>query len=143
MAKTSIFSKATVYTLLIALLFAYFPTSSVMAKKTNQGLEDKWSQLVTNYTRQSLHHTSVHKWVDRWLTNQKKESLSDRPDVQKHLTICNSAIMAAGTIVAKHAGFDASGNVIDRKAAIKSIRDLSDYLQQHAGAMKNLDAYVN
>jgi len=143
MLKMSLFAKVTVFAVLIALLFASFPTTSVVAKGNNQGLEDKWSQLVTNYDRQSSHHNSIHKWVDHWLKTQKKDSISDRGDVQKYLTICNSAIMSAGAIVAKHAGFDTEGNVIDRGAARKSIKDLSYYLRQHAGSIKNLDAYVN
>ena len=141
MSRLSIFSKATLFALLIALLFASFPTSSVVAKGDKQGLENKWNQLVSNYTRQSMNHSSAHKWVDHWLITQKKAS--DKAEVQKHLTICNSAIMAAGTIVAKHAGFDANGDVIDRGAAIKSIKDLSYYLRQHAGSLKNLEEHVN
>jgi hypothetical protein len=143
MLKTSVFAKATVFAVLIALVVASFPTSSVMAKKGKEGLEGKWSQLVDNYTRQSFHHNSMHKWVDRWQPAQRKNSFSDRDNVQKHLTICNSAILAAGNIVFTHAGFDAKGKVIDRGAAIKSIKDLSYYLRQHAGSLKNLDAYVN
>ena len=143
MSKISIFSKAIACAVLIALVFASLPTTSVVAKGNNQGLEDKWSQLVTNYTRQSSHHNSIHKWVDHWLKTQKKDSFSDRDAVQKHLTMCNSAIISAGSIVAKHAGFDANGKVIDRGAARKSIKDLSYYLRQHAGSIKNLDAYVN
>ena len=143
MAKMSIFSKATLFALLIALLFASFPTSSVVAKGDKQALENKWSQLVSNYNRQSINHTSAHKWVDQWLKTQEKASVSEINEVQRHLTICSSAILAAGTIVSKHAGFDRNGDVIDRAAAIKSIRDLSYYLRQHAGSLKNLEEHVN
>ena len=143
MSKMSVLTKATVFAILIALLFASFPTTSVVAKGNHQGLEDKWSQLVDNYTRQSSTHTSAHKWVDHWLVTHKKASVSEKSEVQKHLTICNSAIVAAGTIVAKHAGFDAKGKVIDRAAARKSIKDLSYYLRQHVGSIKNLEGHMN
>ena len=131
----------TLFALLIALLFASFPTASVVAKGDKKALENKWNQLVSSYTRQYTNHASVHKWVDHWLINQKK--VSEKDEVQKHLTICNSAILAAGSIVAKRAGFDTEGNVIDRAAAIKSIKDLSYYLRQHAGSLKNLEEHVN
>lgn len=143
MSRMSVFAKVTVFAVLIALVFASFPTTSVMAKKTNQGLEDKWSQLLDNYYRQSSNHDSAHKWADHWLKTHKKASDSKPSDVERHLGICNSAIMAAGAIVSKHAGFDAKGNVIDRGAAIKSIKDLSYYLRQHAGSIKNLNEHIN
>lgn len=143
MSRMSIVAKATVFAILFALVFASFPTASVMAKETNQGLEDKWSQLVDNYYRQSSNHNSAHKWADHWLKTHKKASDSKTTNVEKHLNICNSAIMAAGAIVSQHAGFDAKGNVIDRGAARKSIKDLSYYLRQHAGSIKNLNEHIN
>jgi len=143
MSKMSVFAKATVFALVIVLLFASFPTTSVIAKGNNQGLEDKWSQLVDNYVRQSSTHNGAHRWLDHWLMMNKKASVSQKDELQKHLTICNSAIMAAGSIVSKHAGFDSKGKVIDRGAAIKSIKDLSYYLRQHVGSLKNLDEHMN
>jgi hypothetical protein len=138
----SVFAKATVFAILIALLFASFPATSVVAKGNTQGLEDKWSQLVDNYNRQSSNHNSVHKWVDHWLKNHKKASVSEKNELQKHLSICNSAIMSAGAIVSKHAGFDTKGKVIDRAAAIKSIDSLGYFLQQHVGSVKNLQEHI-
>lgn len=143
MSKVSFFTKATVFAILITLVFASFPATSVIAKGNNQGLEDKWSQLVDNYTRQSTSHNSVHKWVDHWLTTNKKAPLSEKNEIKKHLTICSSAIMSAGSIVATHAGFDAKGKVIDRGAARKSIKDLSYYLRQHAGSVHNLTVHLD
>jgi hypothetical protein len=143
MPKISVLSKAITLAILIALVLASLPTVSVVAKGTNQGLENKWSQLVTNYNRQNSNHASAHKWADHWLITHKKASAPDKQKVEKHLAICNSAIMAAGVIVSKHAGFDSNGEVIDRAAAIKSIKDLSWYLRQHAGSIKNLSGYVN
>jgi len=142
MSKMSVFTKAISFALLIALVLASLPTVSVVAKGNTQGLEAKWSQLVDNYTRQSSNHDSAHRWVDHWLKTHKKASLSEKNEIQKHLSICNSAIMAAGTIVSKHAGFDAKGNVIDRGAARKSIRDLGYYLRQHIGSIKNLQGHL-
>jgi hypothetical protein len=143
MSKMSIFAKATVFAILIALLVASFPVTSVMAKGNNQGLEDKWSELVDNYYRQTSNHNSAHKSADHWLKTHKKASDATQADVERHLAICNSSIMAAGAVVSKHAGFDTKGEVIDRGAAVKSIKDLSYYLRQHAGSIKNLNEHIN
>jgi hypothetical protein len=143
MSKMSIFAKATVFAILIALLVASFPMTSVMAKGNNQGLEDKWSELVDNYYLQASSHNSAHKSADHWLKTHKNASDATEADVERHLTICNSSLMAAGSIVSKHAGFDAKGNLTDRGAAIKSIKDLSYYLRQHAGSIKNLNEHIN
>jgi hypothetical protein len=140
MFKTTVMFKATVLAILIALLMASLPTASVVAKDTNTSLEQKWDQLVNNYNTQNVNHASVHKWVDHWMI---KAPASRKAEVQKHLGICNSAIIAAGIVVSKHAGFDAKGNLVDRATAIKSIKDLSYYLRLHAGSVKNLKEHIN
>jgi len=137
------FRKATVVMILITLALASFPTASVLAKGVQtEKLEAKWDQLVTNYERQSLTHNSVHNWADQILLD-KDASASKKEDVAWHLNICNSALASAATVVGKHAGFDGNGKVIDRALAIKSIRDLSFYLRQHAGSVKNLREHLN
>ena len=140
MSRISVFSKIMLFALLIALVSASFTTSNVAAKKNNRELEDKWSQLVDNYNRQSINHTSAHNWVDHWMKTNNSDS--DEIELQKHMCTCNSALSAAGAIVAKHAGFDAKGNVVDRGAAIQSIKDLSYYLAQHAGSIRNLEGHL-
>jgi hypothetical protein len=140
MKKVSVFANATILALLIALVLSSLPTASVFAKGNNTGLENKWDQLVTNFNRQSATHTSAHKWVEKWL--KTKHTTSEKEEVQKHLDICNSALASAGSIVWRHAGFDANGKVVDRASAIKSIKDLSNYLRQHAGSIKNLREHM-
>jgi hypothetical protein len=139
----SIFSKATIVAILIALMFAFIPATGAVAKGTTQSLENKWSQLVENYNRQTTNHASIHKSVDHWLTTSKEATGSEKAKVEKHLAQCNSAILSAGTIVSKHAGFDATGKLIERASAIKSIDKLSLYLRQHAASIKNLNEHVN
>jgi ABC-type lipoprotein release transport system permease subunit len=141
MSKMSVFSKATIVVILIALVIAALPVTGVVAKGNNEGLEKKWDQLITNFNTQSSNHNGVHKWVDHWLKTHKKAS--ERAEVEKHLAICNSAILSAGSIVSKHAGFDAKGNVIERASALKSIDNLSYFLRQHAGSVKNLKEHMN
>ena len=141
MPKMSVFSKAAIVAILIALVLAALPVTGVVAKGNNGDPEKKWDQLVTNFNTQSSNHNGVHKWVDHWLKTNKKSS--ERPEVEKHLAICNSAILSAATIVSKHTGFDAKGNVIERASALKSIERLSYFLRQHAGSVKNLKGHMN
>lgn len=142
MKGISLLARCTIVTVLVALVLSSFPTVNVLAKGNNQGLEDKWDQLVTNYARQSIRHNSVHKWADHWFKTTDTTS-SEKAEVTRYLTVCDSAIASAGTIAAKQAGFDAGGNVIDRGAAQKSIKDLAYYLQQHAGSVKKLEEDIN
>lgn len=143
MKKVSLLTRCTIVAMLMALVLSSFPTMSVLAKGNTEALENKWDQLVTNYNRQSTHHNSVHNWVDHWFKTQKKASLSDKDEIRKHLSICNSAIASAGSIVAIHAGFDSNGNVVDRGAARRSIKDLAYYLRQHAGSVTNLIEHLD
>jgi len=141
MSKMSVFSKAAIVAILIALVLTALPVTNVVAKGNNENLEKKWDQLLTNFNTQSSNHTGAHKWVEHWLKTHKK--VSERAEVEKHLAICNSAILSAGTIVSKHAGFDAKGNVVERASALKSIDNLSYFLRQHAGSVKNLKEHIN
>ena len=143
MQKVSMLAKCTIIAVLIALVLSSFPTVNVLAKGDTPNLEKKWDQLVTNYNRQSTRHDSVHNWVDHWFKTHKEASYSEKAEVSKHLSICNSAIASAGTVVANHAGFDSNGKLVDRAAAQKSIKALAYYLRQHAGSVKNLQEHIN
>lgn len=142
MSKTCFLSKATTVAILIALILASFPMTNVAAKGNTERLEQKWDQLVTNFYQQKSNHDSAHNWVDHWMMADKGSS-SAKAEVSKHLSICNSAIIAAENIVAQHSGFDAKGKVTDKAAANKSIKDLSYYLQRHAGSIRSLDKHIN
>lgn len=141
MLKMSALAKCTIISILLALAVSAFPTASVFAG-ANTNLEDKWDQLVTRYNTQMVKHNGAHNAVDHWLVVHKYARASEKAEIRKHLSICNYAAYAAGIIVADHAGFDAKGNVTDRATAIKSIKDLSYYLQQHAGSVKNLHEHT-
>jgi hypothetical protein len=140
MSKMSVLAKGTIFAILIALVLSSFPTASVLARGNTTNLEKKWDQLVTTFNRQSMTHNSVHKWVDNWLKTHK--NASERAEVRKHLSICNSAIASAQEVVWSRAGFNADGKVIDKALARKSIKDLSYYLRQHAGSVKNLQEHI-
>ena len=143
MFKTSVATRVISFAVLITLLLASFATTGAFAKGNNQGLENKWEQLVDSYNRQSMTHSSAHHWAEAWLKDNPDASASKKAEVQKHLTICNSALATATTIVSKHNGFDASGRVVDKAAARQSAKDLALALQRHASSIRNLDAHVN
>jgi hypothetical protein len=138
MSKMSILPKGIIVAVLIALVLASFPTAGVLAGSTRGDLEDKWEQLVTNFNRQSLTHNGAHRWVDRWLKMEKSASASEKDEVRRHLSVCNSALMSAQVIVSNHAGFDAKGKVIDKALAVKTVKDLAYYLRQHASSVKKI-----
>ena len=135
--------KVTVWAILIALLLASFPTIGVAASGVvDTRLEKRWDKLVTNFNTQNFNHGRVHKLVENWLKTNENAAAYDTAEVQKHLTICNTAIESAQMIVMNHAGFDKDGKVIDRDLATKSIKDLNYYLQQHAGSVRNLKGHM-
>jgi hypothetical protein len=142
MLKMSALAKCTLISILLALVVSSFPTTSVFAG-ANTNLVNKWEQLVTRYNNQTVKHDGVHNAVDHWLVVNKNARLSEKAEIRKHLAICNYAIYAAGIIVNNHTGFDAKGNVVDRASALKSIKDLSYYLQQHSGSVKNLHEHTS
>ena len=143
MFKTSFATRVISFAVLITLLLAPFATTVATAKGNNERLENKWDQLVDSYNRQYLTHNNAHRWAENWLDDNRNASDTTKAEVQRHLDICNSALASATAIVLKHNGFDASGKVVDKAAAQKSVKDLALVLQRHAASIRNLDAHVN
>jgi hypothetical protein len=142
MFKTSVATRVISFAFLIALLLASFPTAATAAKTGDKGLEAKWAKLVAVYNRQSHIHNNAPNWVAQWLEDNPKASKSKKADLQKSLAKSNAAWAPVPFIVARHNGFDAQGNVVDKAAARQSVKDLSRALQRYAGAMKNLRALI-
>jgi hypothetical protein len=139
--EVAMFRKITILALLIALVLSVLPTIGVFASSgTNKDLEKKWDQLVTNFNRQDQDHMKAHKWVDGWLVDHKNSST--KPEVERHLAACNSAILTAHAIVASHEGFNAKGKVINKNLAYRSIKDLSNALRAHAASVKSILEHV-
>jgi hypothetical protein len=141
MFKTSVTTRAISFAVLVTLLLASFPTAVAAAKDNNRGLEAKWAKLVDLYKRQSQIHNSAPRWVE-WTTNNSKASKSKKAELQKDLAISNAAWASVPSIVMRHNGFDAQGNVVDKAAAQQSVKDLSRALQRYTGAIKNLKALL-
>lgn len=138
MLKTSTATRVFSFAVLIALLLASFPTAATAAETNKSGLEAKWAKLVDTYNRQSRYHSGSHRWVEQWLADNSRASKSKKADLQKALTTSDTAWAAATFIVMRHNGFDAEGNIVDRAAAQKSVKDLARALQRYMGAIRKL-----
>ena len=142
MFKTSIATRVLSFAVLIALLLASFPTAATAAPTNESGLEGKWAKLVNIYNRQSIIHNNAPNWVNQWLADNPKAPKSKKAELQASLVKSNAAWAPLPFIVARHNGFDAEGNVVDKAAAQQSVKDLSKALQRYTAAMKNLRALL-
>jgi hypothetical protein len=142
MFKTSVATRVISFAVLISLLLASFPTAASAAKTNKSGLEAKWAKLVDSYNRQSKNHNGAHRWVEQWMADNPRASKSKKAELQKSLTTSDTAWAAATSIVMRHNGFDANGNIVDRAAARKSVKDMAGALQRYIGAIRNLKALI-
>ena len=142
MFKTAVATRVISFAVLITLLLASFPTAVADAKGNNRGLEAKWAKLIDVYDRQSITHNSAPRWVAQWLSDHKRAPARKKAELQKDLAISNAAWAAVPSIVMRHNGFDAQGNVVDKAAARQSVKDLSRALQRYNASLKNLRALL-
>jgi hypothetical protein len=142
MFKTSVATRVISFAVLITLLLASFPTAVAAAKANNRGLEAKWAKLVDLYKRQSQIHNSAPRWVAQWMSDHRRAPARKKAELQKDLAISNAAWAPVPSIVIRHNGFDAQGNVVDKAAARQSVKDLSKALQRYNASIKNLKAFL-
>ena len=141
MLKPSIATRVMSFAILLALLFASFPTATAVAKPHNPGLERKWTKLVGLYRRQAQIHYSAARWVE-WVINNSEASKSKKAELRKSLTASNNAWGPVPAIAMRHSGFDSSGAVVDKAAAKQSVKDLSRALQRHNATIKRLKSLL-
>lgn len=135
--------KVVVLALLIAVVMATFPTTGVFAKSpVYDQLEKKWEELGNGYKTQMINHEKTHKLVDNYLATHKKATTTQKNELDKHLTICNSSLDQAKAIIDKHAGFDAKGKVTDLAVAKKTVSQLAELLIRHAASVKNIKEHA-
>jgi len=142
MFKTSIATRVISFAVLIALLLASFPTAVAAAKENNRGLETKWAKLIVLYNRQSTIHNSASRWVAHWIGDHRTAPARKKTELQKDLAISNAAWAPVPSIVMRHNGFDAQGNVVDKAAARQSVKDLSKALQRYNASIRKLKALL-
>ena len=142
MFKTSAATRVISFAVVITLLLASFPTAVAAAKDNNRGLEAKWAKLIDVYNRQSIVHNSAPRWVAQWLSDHRKAPARLKAEIQKDLARSNEAWAPVPSIIVRHNGFDAQGNVVDKAAARQSVKDLSRALQRYHASLKNLKAFL-
>ena len=142
MFKTSVATRVISLAVLIILLLASFPTAVAAAKDNNRGLEAKWAKLIDLYDRQSIIHNSAPRWVAQWMSDHRKAPARKKAELQKDLARSNEAWAQVPSIVMRHNGFDAQGNVVDKAAARQSVKDLSRALQRYNASLKKLRAFL-
>ena len=143
MFKTSVATRVISFAVLITLLLASFPTAVAAAKDNNRGLEAKWAKLIVLYHRQSTIHNSAPRWVAQWMSDNGKAPARRKAELRKDLAISNGAWAPVLSIAVSHNGFDAQGNVVDKAAARRSIKDLSKALQRYNASIKNLKTFLH
>ena len=143
MFKTSFITRAISLSVLITLLLASFPTAASAAKTNNRGLEAKWAKLVERYNRLAITHNSSQRWVQQWMSDNRRAPASKKAEIRTDLAKSNAAWAAATSIAIGHRGFDANGNVIDKAAAQQSIKDLAKALQRYTGSAKDLKRLIH
>ena len=142
MFKTSVATRVISFAVLITLLVASFPTAVAAAKDNSRGLDAKWAKLIDLYYRQSIMHNSAPRWVAQWMSDYGREPASKKAELQKYLEISNAAWASVPSLVMRHNGFNAQGNVVDKAAARQSVKDLSKALQRYNSSIKNLKALL-
>jgi hypothetical protein len=142
MFKTSVARRVISFAVLITLLLASLPTAVAAAKDNNRGLEAKWAKLIDIYNRQSITHNSAPRWVAQWMSDHKRAPARKKAELQKDLAASNAAWAPVSSIVMRHNGFDAQGNVVDKAAARQSVKDLSKALQRYNASIKSLKALL-
>jgi hypothetical protein len=142
MLKTSVATRVISFAVLLTLLLASYPMPAAAAKENNRGVEAKWAKLVDVYNRQSLIHNSAPRWVAHWLSDHPRTPAYKKAELRADLAKSNAAWAPVASIVARHNGFDAQGNVVDKAAARQSIKDLSRALSRYKGSLKDLKALI-
>lgn len=146
MFKTTVVTRILSIAILISILLASWPTAAAAAEGNNQGLEAKWARLVEIYNRQVLIHGSAPRLIELWLAvhgnDHSKGLASKKAELQRELARSNAAWGPVPLIVARHNGFDAQGNIVDKAAARQSIKDLSQALKRYKGSIKDLKALI-
>jgi hypothetical protein len=139
MLNKSVFRKATAIAVVLALVLATLPTVTVFAApESNKQLETRWDNAVKAFNKQEAAHHSAHKIAENYLATNKNLKASEKAEMERYLRTCNTALYSAKAIVNTHAGFSAAGKVTDRVQAKQSIKLLTQYVQQHAAALKHI-----
>jgi hypothetical protein len=133
-----LYSKLFLVSVIIALIFAAFPGTSVFAASNqntaiNAGLEDEWKNKLHHLRFQGLYYDNVRLYPADF------DSLSDLARAQLYLDKYGVALRQAQTVVFNHAGFDIEGRVTNERQAVETVRQLAMYLHMMRGLRDKID----
>jgi len=97
-------------------------------QNSGRGLEAKWKNELNALQRYKYLDGQISKWISVWL--RQNRSHYSRAKKNRYANEIHLAVRQAEIIAAKHAGFDAKGNVINQNQAIQSVKNLSMYLNK-------------
>ena len=135
-ARDSLFRKMFVMSIIVALMVAFLPASSVFAASdfANGGtLEEEWSNKLSMVRAENLFYAQVKLFPADF------EDADDMARPYELLHKYGSALKQANEIILEHAGFDKTGDVIDEEQAVESAQDLAMYLHIMRGLRTKLE----
>ena len=133
-----LYSKMFVAALILALIVAAFPGTSVLAASNqntviNAGLEDEWKNKLQHLRYQGLYYDTIRLYPADF------DDLSDLARAQFYLEKYGVALRQAQTVVLNHTGFDINGRVTNEVQAAETVRNLAMYLHMMRGLRDKIE----
>lgn len=129
-----IYQKSFLAALILALLLASLPVSSVFAASGSEqqpwetvDLKLEWKNKLTHLRYVGYYYDHVRFYPADF------ESPADLALARMYLDKYRVALRQANTVVVNHTGFDLKGNVTDPRLAYETVHDLAEYLHTMYG----------
>jgi hypothetical protein len=126
-------SRSTIFATIMALALASLSATSVFAaglmhrtseaRRTDLDLASQWKTELADLKSVKFTDSSIGKWTTEWL--ETKRSTADIHSKDRYVERAAIDLRLAEAIAAKHAGFNAKGDVIDRALATQTIQSLT------------------
>ena len=136
----SLFQKMLLVSIIVALMVAFLPASSVFAAPVrdqdpteNTDWEFEWRIKIENVRAQSVFYNRIQ------LLPADFKKAEDMARAYELLDKYGSALKSANDIILKHDGFDEKGRVINEIQAGQSVQDLATYLHTIRGVRTKLE----
>jgi hypothetical protein len=137
-ANGSLFQKMLVGSIIVALLAAFLPASSVFAAPASDSvnggtLEQEWSNKLSMVRAENLFYAQAKLFPSDF------EDADDMARAYELLGKYGLALKQANAVIVEHAGFDKTGDVINEIKATESVQELGMYLHIMRGMLLKMD----
>jgi len=137
-AKGSLFQKMLVGSIIVALLAAFLPASSVFAAPASDSVDgdtlgQEWSNKLSMVRAENLFYAQAKLFPSDF------EDSDDMARAYELLGKYGLALKQANAVILEHAGFDKTGEVINEIQASESVHELGMYLHIMRGMLTKLD----